>query len=250
MSKIYYLYIIIALGFLNSCAEQSAYKLLQTDANQSKAPSPQMLSSEYIIMPHDRLRIYMYRSPESSASIAGDMSQEFDKKGILVNMKGYIYLPLIKKVKLVGLTQTEASRLLTRKYKKYLKFPMISLEVMNKRIYIIGEVHNPGPINLDNERMTLLEAIAHAGDFTDGAVRDNIIIVSKSHTKKPYLRKVDLTQFSSLSHSNMMLLPNDVIYVQPDGWKEFEVVSDNFTKPFKVISEIASPFVTMHYLFD
>jgi len=244
-----YKFLFFILLFLG-CSEKSDYILLQTDNNTSKHVAYVVTSNEYIIMPQDRLKIAIYRNPEISGYVSSDISQNFDSQGILVDTKGYIYLPLIEKIKVAGLTQVEASELLTKRFKKYLKVPLISLEVLNKRIYVIGEVHKPGPVTLDREKMTVLEAIAYAGDLTDAAIRNNIIILSKSNSNKAYLRRIDLTNFDNLRLSNMMLLPNDIVYVQPNGWKEFKVASDNFTAPFKTISEIAAPFVQMHYLFE
>ena len=123
--------------------------------------------------------------------------------------------------------------------------------VLTKRVYVIGEVNKPGPVEVDREKMTLLEAVAYAGDLKDNAIRDNIIIISHDNlNNKMTMRSVDLTKFDSLSIANMMLKPNDIIYVQPDGWKEYRVTADNVTAPFKTISEIASPFVTIKYLSD
>jgi polysaccharide export outer membrane protein len=62
------------------------------------------------------------------------------------------------------------------------------------------------------------------------------------------MRSVDLTHFDPQDFSNMILKPNDIVYVQPDGWKEFRVNSSNFTTPFKTITDLASPFVTLKYL--
>lgn len=245
-----YLFIIVSFFLFTACSERSDYVLLQDDNNVSQHLAEVQRSHEYIILPQDRLKIVVYRNPEISSYISSDISQSFDNNGILVNSKGIIYLPLVNQVKVAGLTQTEASVLITKKYKKYLKIPLVSLEVLNKRIYMIGEVTKPGPIILDKEKITLLEAIAYAGDLTDAAVRDNIIILSKTNTNKPYFRQVDLTRFDSVTMANMMLFPNDIVYVQPNGWKEFKIASDNFTAPFKTISEIVAPFVQVHYLFD
>ena len=147
-----------------------------------------------------------------------------------------------------GLTQEEAARRITEEYKTFLKIPTVYVEVMNKRVYVIGEVKKPGPVRVDREKLTVLEAIAEAGDLTDSAVRDNIVVLSRNNQNKLYMRKVDLTHFDHVSLSNMMLRPNDIVYVQPDGWKEFKVSSDNFTAPFQTITQIAAPFVTLKYL--
>jgi polysaccharide export outer membrane protein len=240
----------LMVWWLVGCGGKSDYLLLQSDQNQTSSRLDSPLQ-EYTIMPQDRLKLIVYRDPEGAGAIASDMGQNFDSSGILVNSKGYIFLPLIKRIKVAGLTQSEASLYITNEYRRYLKVPpMVSLEVLNKRIYVIGEVNKPGPIELAREKMTLLEAIAHAGDLSDSAVRDNIIILSQSRTKKPHLRSVDLTNFDTMRLGSMMLFPNDVVYVQPDGWKEFKVASENVTAPFLTISQIATPFVQLHYLFD
>lgn len=110
-------------------------------------------------------------------------------------------------------------------------------------IYVLGEVKKPGVVKLDREKMTLFEAIAFSGDLTDSAVRENIIILSNDIKSGMQMRRVDLTNFDTMRYSSLMLRPNDIVYVQPDGWKEFKVASDNFTAPFKTIAEIVSPFV-------
>ena len=105
-------------------------------------------------------------------------------------------------------------------------------------------------IELDKEKMTLFEALAFAGDLTDDAVRNEIIILSNSQTKGMQMRKVDLTNFDTMRYATLMLRPNDIVYVQPDDWKQFKVASDNYTAPFETITKIAAPFVTLKYLQD
>jgi polysaccharide export outer membrane protein len=177
------------------------------------------------------------------------MGQRMNTKGILVDTAGQIRLPLIGKVKVAGLTQTQAADKITQLYKKYLNTPSVYVEVLNKRIFVLGEVRKPGPITLDKEKMTLFEAIAHAGDLTDSAVRNNVIILSNT-THGLQMRRVDMTRFDTMNYASLMLRPNDIVYIQPDDWKEFKVASSNFTAPFETITKIAAPFVTLKYLDD
>jgi len=242
-------YILIGLLFLLSgCSDKSDFVLLQSEANLSSNTLSVAPSYEYIILPQDRLKISIYKNPvltgENSGG-AGQLGQDLQSDGVIVDTKGYISLPLINSLKIAGMTQTQATNLITRRYKKYLRIPTVYVEVLNKRVYVIGEVNSPGPVKVDREKLTLLEAIAFAGDVTDAAVRDNVLILSKNSQNQPYIRSVDLTNFDSLSIVNMTLLPNDIVYVQPDGWKEYKVSSDNFTAPFKTITEIATPFILL-----
>ncbi|MFT7824904.1 MAG: polysaccharide biosynthesis/export family protein [Sulfurimonas sp.] len=252
MSKKVIITIMGLLLFINGCSESSNYKLMQTKDAESKKPTKVTSQSiEYRILPQDRLNIILYKNPEQSAAVAmQDLGQNMNSEGVLVNASGYIAMPLIGKIKVAGLTQTQAADSITSAYKKYLRTPSVYLEVMNKRIYVLGEVKKPGVVKLDKEKMTLFEALAFAGDLEDSAVRDNIIIVSNDPRKGLVMRSVDLTDFDTMNYAELMLRPNDIVYVQPDGWKEFRVASTNLTAPFETISKIASPFVTIKYLRD
>ena len=241
------LFVLVGCGSLNSEYQlvQNEKSTVQEDVSVSKG------SIEYHILPQDRLKVVFYRDPQQSAEVStGELGQEMSAGGILVDAAGYVTLPLIGKVKVAGLSQTQAADRITQRLRKYLNSPSVYVEVMNKRIYVLGEVNKPGVVKLDREKMTLFEAIAFSGDLTDHAVRDNIIIVSNKPGKGLTMRSVDLTNFKKMHYASLMLRPNDIVYVQPDGWKEFRVKSDNFTAPFETITKIAAPFVTLKYLSD
>jgi len=244
-------YIFTALLLFSGCGGKSSYVLLQSDTPVKAEKNLAEEAHEYIILPQDRLKISLYRNPEltgESSTGSPQLGQDMQQDGVLVDAQGYISLPLIGKVHVAGMSQSDMADFITQKYKRYLRIPTVYVEVLNKRVYVIGEVNHPGPVKLDREKLTILEALAFAGDLTDFAVRDNIIILSKNSQNKLYMRKVDLTDFDALMTQNMVLKPNDIVYVQPNGWKEFKVDSDNFTTPFETITKIASPFVTLKYL--
>ena len=246
------IYLIIFFLIMNACSSRSDYRLLQSSKDMlTSEKSLTQTTYDYIIMPQDRLKVAIYRNPELTSTIGnsyGQLGQNMQKNGLLVDSLGYIALPLIDKLKVSGLTQTQTASLITSKYKKYLKIPTVYVEVLNKKIYVIGEVKNPGPIKLDSEKLTIFEALAHAGDLTDAAIRDNILIMSRDSMNHLQIRSLDLTRFDHISFANIVLKPNDIVYVQPDGWKEYKVSSDNFTAPFRTISQIIAPFIQIDYL--
>jgi len=245
--------VIIGILILSGCSSSSVnYEMLQTeDEVSSKKVKTTAASIEYRILPQDRLQVVLYKDPnQESIGGSGELGESMSNKGILVNAAGYITLPLIGKVKVAGLTQTQAADKITRLYKKYLNTPSVYLEVLNKKIFVLGEVKKPGVITLDKEKITLFEALAQVGDVTDYARRDNISIVSYIPGHGLRMRSVDLTDFKHMKYSDLMLRPNDIVYVRPDSWKKYKVASDEFTAPFETITKIASPFVTIKYLQD
>ncbi len=229
---------------LTACnSGRSDYELMQTRQPVKTEAKRAVETIEYKIQPNDRLSVVIYQYPELTPT-------DMNEKGILVDSRGYISLPLIHRVKVAGYSQSGAARMLESRYKKYLTDPSLNLEVVNKRIYVLGEVKSPGAIQLGNEYMSILQAIASAGGLTDQAQRDSIFIVNQDGHKNLRMRKVDLTSFSSLQASNLTVKSNDIIYVQPNKWKSFRVASDDFTAPFETITKIAAPFVTLKYLSD
>jgi polysaccharide export outer membrane protein len=216
--------------------------LLQTEQEVLIKPGGKVYY-DYRIKPHDRVAVTVYKYPELTPT---NMSE----KGILVDANGYISLPLIHRVHLAGLTQTQAARMLEKRYAKYLKDPSLNLEVLNKRAYILGEVKKPGPVPLDREQTTIFEALAMGEGLTADAQRDNILVLSHDASGNLELRRVNLSNYHTLAASNLAIKPDDVIYVPPSGWKEFRINSENFTSVFKTVATVASPFVTLKYLFD
>jgi polysaccharide export outer membrane protein len=126
----------------------------------------------------------------------------------------------------------------------------VYVEVLNKRLFVLGEVRSPGVVTIDKEKMTLFEAIAKSGDLTDSAVRNNIIILSNIPGKGMQMRAVDLTNFDRMNYAALMLRPNDIVYVQPNGWKEFKVTSSDYLSILDPILKIAGTYATFKYLVD
>jgi len=241
-----------AIFLLSGCIGNKNYALLQTEKTDTQTVEVSDRSIEYRILPQDRLEVSLYKDPAQSSEMgmsgSGELGQTMNKNGILVNTAGYITLPLTGKIKVAGLTQSQAANRITMAYKKFLNTPTVYVEVLNKRLFVVGEVKKPGVINIDKEKMTLFEALATAGDLTDDAVRTEIMILSNNGTRGMQLRKVDLTNFDKINYASLMLRPNDIVYVKPNSWKQFKVNSSNIASPFSFIAAVASPFVTLKYL--
>ena len=238
---------------LTGCAGNKDYALVQTKSADTQTVRVTDRSIEYRILPQDRLGISLYKDPAGTSEEdlgSDELSQSMNEKGILVNAAGYVTLPLIGKTKVGGLSQSQAADRITAQYKKYLNTPTVYVEVLNKRLFVLGEVNKPGVVPIDKEKMTLFEALAHAGDVTDSAVRTEIMILSNHPTRGMQMRKVDLTNFDTMNYASLMLRPNDIVYVKPNDWKAFRVASDDYTSPFVTIAKIAAPFVTLKYLSD
>ncbi len=244
------LYILIISIFIGCTTKEDFILFNKADFNQSKRVIDNRefknIKFEYKVVPHDRVSIIVYQHPEFSISTLGNGTND---RGILVNSKGDIRLPLIKSIHIAGLTQTEAEEKIESAFKRYIKSPDIYFEVLNKRAYVIGEVNNPGEVKLDNEQLSLIQVLAKAGDLTDSANRKAIMIL-KSGEDRINSQIVDLTNFNSLKNANLMIRPNDIVYVLPNNMKPFNIGVDEVNPIFRLISNALSPFITIKLLKD
>jgi len=202
---------------------------------------------EYRIAPHDRISITMYNHPELGTTSV--QSQKQDLNGVLVNSKGFVRLPLIKSIHVAGLTQTEAQRKIEKAYSTYLEDAEVSIEVLNKRAYVLGEVNKPGPIRLFNEKAPLLQILAQAGDLKSSANRHAIVIM-KHRRNKVYTQTVNLTGKNAIRLANTVIYPGDVVYVTPSNVTAYNVGIKDIMPAFNLVGGVLQPIVNTKYLLD
>jgi polysaccharide export outer membrane protein len=160
--------------------------------------------------------------------------------GYLINNIGQIDFPLIGQIKLSGLSIEYATELLKTKLSKYIKDPKISVQLQNFKITILGDVRNPGTIEVPNEKITLIEAIGIAGDMNLTAVRNNILILrDENGVKKQY--RIDFTNKDFINSPVYFLHQNDVIYIEANKQK---INSSKVTGTSSIIVAIASLVIT------
>lgn len=243
------LYLSVALA-LAGCSTKSDLVLFH-DTNVSSEEAKKSITVindpmyEYRIRPHDRISILMYNHPELGTTTV--TSQRDDNTGVLVDSRGYVRLPLVKSIHIAGLTQPAAQAKIEKAYKAYLEDAELSLQVLNKRAYVMGEVNRPGEINLYNEKASLLQALAQAGDLTNYANR-HAIVVMKQRKNTVQTETVNLTGPNSIKMANLMIYPGDVIYVAPNNVRAFNIGVGEVTPVFDLAGRITQPIVNVRYL--
>lgn len=140
-------------------------------------------------------------------------------RGYLVGRDGAIEFPVLGYIPAAGLTLTQ----LKEKVKdllvsnKYIKDPIVKVELINLKINMMGEVNAVGIIDAAEEKITLLEAISRAGGLTHNAAPDKVTVIREENgQRKLMLNNIESTEiFNSPSY---YLQQNDIVYVQPrDG---------------------------------
>lgn len=133
----------------------------------------------------------------------------------LIDSEGNIEFPVLGKIKISGLTRIKAKELIKDKLKTYINDPIVNVRLQNFKITVLGEVNRPGSFSINNDRITIIEALGLAGDLTIKGKRKNIIVIRENDTLKTY-HKLDLTSKNIFSAPAYYLTQNDVVYVEPN----------------------------------
>ena len=195
-------------------------------------------SSRYLydarIMPKDQITISVNTtSPESSLPFNLLLQNTYTQgrslnvgggtlMPYLVDNEGCIKFPIIGKLKVGGLTKSEAEDLVADKIRPYLaeeEIPVVTITMASYSVSVLGEVNRPGSFLVSREKITLFEALAQAGDLTIYGVRDHVKLIREDATGKKSVVTLNLTDANIINSPYYYLQQNDVIYVEPNKIK-------------------------------
>ena len=139
-------------------------------------------------------------------------------EGYLVDGNGEIQFPVLGTLKVAGLTTPQLKKMLIDKLAPYLKNPAVIARIINMKISVLGDVARPDVYPVKTERITVLEALALAGDLTITAKRKEVILIREQDGKRTYI-PIDLNSKSLFTSDYYYLKSNDIVYVQPGKTK-------------------------------
>ncbi len=200
----------------------------QTVSGSSTVPDLGLSHQDYRLGAGDIINVIVWDHPEITIPAGSYRSAE--QSGTLVAEDGTIFFPFAGVVKVAGLTPREVRELLSKRLANVIENVQLDVRVIafrSKRVYVVGEVGNPGLQPIDDIRMTLVEAVNRAGGVTEEADHGNVLLTRDGQTWRVDLQALyedgDVTQ-------NVVLQPGDIINV-PDR---------NLNKVF-VLGEVLRP---------
>lgn len=226
-------FLAVSIMFLAvGCASQKQISYLQNVPEQYE----QIIENNYeiTILPDDLLSIMvnskdtelaqMFNLPMVSFQInnstTGIGSSQNKVLGYLVDSEGYIDFPFLGKLKVLGLTRTQLTSLIKEQLisKGLLNDPIVTVQFLNFRISVMGEVAHPGTFDLTSDRITILEALSRAGDMTIYGKRENVKIIREENGKRS-VATLDLRNDNIFTSPYYYLQQNDIVYVEPNKAK-------------------------------
>jgi polysaccharide export outer membrane protein len=148
--------------------------------------------------------------------------------GYVVDNEGYIDFPVLGPIKVAGLTRWELSELIKKKLLNdgLLTDAVVTVEFMNFKVSVIGEVNSPGTYTLQNDKVTILQAISLARDLTIFGQRENVCVIREREGER-VIYEVNLCDVDMFKSPAYYLQQNDVVYVQPSEVKARQSTTDD-----------------------
>lgn len=160
--------------------------------------------------------------------------------GYDINSEGEILLPVLGRLKVGGITLENARQTIQEASDKHYNNATVECKLLSFKFTVIGEVRAPGTYVNYNNYLTAIEAVGRAGGIDDYGRRDKLLVIrpvpggTKTFT-------LNLQDKAILSNEAYFLLPNDVVIVQPQEKKIFNL---NFPTIASVLSLTTSLVTT------
>jgi polysaccharide export outer membrane protein len=233
MNKFFYPFAVLAMVLLiSSCTGSKQVAYFQNADTVDLASSAGLYDAK--IMPKDMLTITVSTTTPEAAmpfnlSVAntvgttGNLSSGSGTlQGYLVDNDGNINFPVVGIIHVVGLTKNGCQDLILEKIKPYLsntERPVVTVRMSSYRVTVSGEVGNPGVVPVTTEKMSVIEALASAGDLTIYGKRDNVMLIREDATGEKSIHRLNLNDANLINSPYYYLQQNDILYVEPNKVK-------------------------------
>ena len=190
--------------------------------------------------------------PVVSYQIGGTAQGQQRVLGYLVDSQGDIDFPILGKLHVEGLSRRQLTEMIKDRLIKedLLKDPIVTVQFLNYKVSVMGEVARPGSFSISGDRITLLEALSMAGDLTIYGRRDRVAVIREQNGQRTILFH-DLRSSEIFSSPCYYLQQNDIVYVYPNKTKAAQsVINQNnsaivWLSAVSVLATITSLIVTL-----
>ena len=248
------------LPALFSCNPQTYRKINYLQDVEGDTTMPMTVNEGIIIQPQDQLSIIVTsRDPKMAVpfnlsvamfmtgtemAVTGGGTQRIT--GYIVDNEGYINFPSLGKIHVAGLNRWELQDLIHDRLEEsgLLKESVITVEFLNFKISVLGEVTSPGTYTITGDKITILQALALARDLTIYGQRENVQVIREQNGSRQ-IYTLDLRDSNLFSSPGYYLQQNDVVYVTPSKVRAGQgEINENYFKSGNFWISLASISMT------
>lgn len=226
---------ILLAGALAGCGGSNREMMVRSDfvpfTQEQKSDIEARGTHSYRIQERDKLKVYFA------------YERELNQDGVVVLNDGTVSLIGVGNIRLAGLTLSEADSVVTSAYSREYREPSLSVmvqETFGRRVYVLGEVQNPGLHQVPMGGIDIMGAIAVAGGFTEAAARDGSLVIRVTPEGYQFqelnLKGYGAAEFAQVA--SVPLLNYDVVYIPRSRIADFGYFSRNVLSGFAYITRM------------
>lgn len=255
MKKLFIPIVIMTIVLLlNACKSAKQVTYFQNIDSISLAASKGLYDAH--IMPKDQLTITVVTSDPSTSkpfnlSVQSTLSADGRLNSssgsllpYLVDNNGDIDFPVVGTIHVAGLTKNQCEELIKSKIKPYLaesEAPVVTVSMSSYRVTVAGEVASPKVVPVTTEKMSVLEALAQAGDLSIYGRRDNVLLIRENADGQKEAHRLNLNDANIINSPYYYVQQNDYIYVEPNKVKaKNSAIGQSTTLWFSLVSILTS----------
>jgi polysaccharide export outer membrane protein len=194
----------LSLIVLVVCAALSNWATFSQAADVPRTAAPAVDDQpEYRIGPEDVIEVFVYKEPDLSTTVT-------------VRPDGRISLPLAGELDASGKQATQLQQEIAERLTRYISGPVVNVmvkQINSLKVSVLGEVRKPDVYRIKN-RVTVLDAIAMAGGFTDLARPNRVVVLRKTPSGQKRI-KININQVVADNSAALFYLePMDTVYVE------------------------------------
>lgn len=157
---------------------------------------------------------------KTNAEVQGTNNQYTQPSEFSVNSEGNINFPVIGEIYVKGMTKQQLKTDLENRLKRYLADPLVSVNLKNFNISVLGEVKNPGQKSSTTEKLNVFQALALAGDMTEYGDRTKVKLIRAQEGAADQVVNLDLSHSGIVNSPFYYMQQNDILYIEPDANKQ------------------------------
>lgn len=247
-----YLALLFLIAFLSSCGSVKHEEMLMLQEvkneinpieNQSvlKIRTDDILSIQ--VASRNPATVVAFQQKKENTAASGENALGL-QDGYRIDEEGNIYLPFLGQVQAAGKTLLTLREEITERLMEFIPDVSVQVRFLNFRVTLLGEVFRPNTYIIPNERLTILEAIGMAGDFTPYASRKSVLVIRERNEVRE-LARINTQDKSLFTSPYFYLSPNDIVYVEPLKAKQYATQGDFFQRYSYLIIPIITSFIVV-----
>lgn len=148
--------------------------------------------------------------------------------GYVVDNEGCIDFPVLGTMQVAGMTRVELAQMIKKRLisQGLLSDAVVTVEFMNFKVSVLGEVTAPGTFNIEGDNVTILQALSMARDLTIYGMRENVSVIRERDGERT-IYQINLCDVNMFKSPAYYLQQNDIIYVEPSPEKASQSTIDD-----------------------